>query len=74
MDMVTVLNKTNKSKCNDCGMFYGDGDWIDTILTHDQWLLIAKREEILCANCIVKRASKIGVISIKAKLMFAEDY
>lgn len=64
-----------KSNCFDCGMPYGGKDWIDTVLPNEQWKLICPENQILCANCIVKRASKIkGVIITKMKLVYADGY
>lgn len=49
---------------------------IDTVLSHHQWDMITTREEsygTLCANCIVKRASKLkGIIVAKIYLDIVE--
>ena len=65
-----------KVVCYDCGMDYGGADWIDTVLPNEQWKTIFPEENgILCANCIVKRASKLdGIIITKMILVFASDY
>jgi hypothetical protein len=58
-------------------MPYGGDDWKDTVLPTEQWLMIHPEGEggILCANCIVKRASKLpGAIILKARIVFAGDY
>ncbi len=62
-------------RCRDCGMIYGGIDWIDTVLPNEQWKMICPEGGVLCANCIVKRASKLdNVIIIKMTLVFADDY
>jgi len=61
------------TKCNDCGMLYGKDDWIDTVLSNEQWKLILPKDGILCANCIIKRASKLdNIIRADMKLEFAK--
>lgn len=61
--------------CKDCGLPYGGDDWIDTVLPPEQWLLIAPENGILCANCIVKRASKLYpyVVKCEMNLVFKSD-
>ena len=56
--------------CLDCGMPYGGQDWLDLVLPRWQWLEIHPADGgVLCANCIVKRASKIpGAVSIHATI------
>ena len=53
--------------CMDCGLPYKDFP-LDTTLPDHQWLMIHDNEGgILCANCIVKRASKLpGIIAVRA--------
>ena len=60
--------------CHDCGMKYGGEDWIDTVLTAEQWAMVfPEHDGILCANCIIKRASKFETIRAEMKLIFAKD-
>lgn len=56
------------SDCLDCGMPYGGDDWLDCVLPRWQWLEINPDDGgILCANCMVKRASKLpGVVGFHA--------
>ena len=62
------------AKCDDCGMLYGEDDWVDTVMPHFQWKIISPENGILCANCIVKRASKLENIRIlKTELIFSDD-
>ena len=63
----------NEPKCCDCGMPYGGEDWIDTVLSNEQWdLIVPEHNGILCANCIIKRASKLEkIIIVKMNLIFA---
>jgi hypothetical protein len=51
--------------CKDCGMPYGGDNWLDTVLSNKQWLLIHPDGEggILCANCIIKRAAKLNIFT-----------
>ena len=59
--------------CHDCGMKYGGDDWVDTVLTTEQWAMIfPEYNGILCANCIIKRASKLEPIRAEMKLIFAK--
>lgn len=62
-------------RCMDCGIPYGSPDWVDTTLSDDQWLrLVGSPDGILCANCIVKRASKLPeVVAMRAKIEFANE-
>lgn len=60
--------------CKDCGLKYEDFP-IDTVLTKDEWLLIHPEGEggLLCAGCIVKRASLLpGIICTLLTLDFRE--
>jgi len=69
-------------KCRDCGLSYDDFG-LDTFLPREQWLSILKPEEkeinkytnvVLCANCMVKRGSKIdGIIGTAMALQTYED-
>ena len=63
-----------KASCCDCGLPYGD--WIDTVLPNEQWeMILPEGSGLLCANCIIKKASKLdGIIIAKMKLVFANDY
>lgn len=56
------------SDCLDCGMPYGGEDWLDCLLPRWQWLEINPDDGgILCANCMVKRASKLpGAVGFHA--------
>jgi len=75
---VQAMMRGPKAFCADCGMIYGGDDWLDMSLPHDQWEMICPREGgggILCANCIVRRASKLPhVINIFVRIAFANDH
>lgn len=51
--------------CEDCGKDY-DQFGIDTVIPNAQWNLIHPEREggILCASCMVLRASKISSITV----------
>ena len=68
--------KLPKPDCADCGMEYGTDDWLDTVLTLDQWKLIGGEQAgILCANCIVKRASRLAeVVNLSCRITFRSDF
>lgn len=56
--------------CEDCELQYLKFG-IDTTLSNDQWLMIHPegQEGILCANCMVKRASRLpGIIAARMVL------
>lgn len=61
--------------CMDCGLPYASFG-IDTTLPDDQWLMINRKggfNGLLCANCMVRRASKLpGIIAARMTLEFAE--
>ena len=61
-------------KCMDCGKPYADFG-LDTTLPDEQWLRIHPDDGgVLCANCIVERASKLPhVIAIRAVIEFTEE-
>jgi hypothetical protein len=60
-----------EAKCLDCGKSYEEFG-LDVSMPDEDWKLInPKKDGLLCANCIVKRASQIeGVIVIKMQLDF----
>jgi hypothetical protein len=60
--------------CHDCGC--PDAEMpLDTVLTLKQWQLICPEDGMLCASCIVRRASKLpGIINACLRLQFVEDY
>lgn len=77
MPDLTPLEAAEKkiARCNDCGMPYGGPAWVDTVLSNEQWnLIFPEHDGLLCANCIAKRAQKLGAISIFAKINFSGDY
>lgn len=48
-----------KLRCLDCGLPYNQFG-LDMVLPDQQWQVICPEDSILCANCISKRASKLG--------------
>jgi len=69
------LKEMTGASCRDCGVAYGSENWVDTVLSDEQWALIfPEHDGILCANCIIKRASKIdGIIRADMRLICAGD-
>ena len=59
------MNKTKKIKCKDCGLSYSKMG-LDLVLPDQQWKVISPENEILCANCICKRAKKLSGIAVLA--------
>ncbi len=60
-------------KCEDCGLLYTKFG-LDTTLPDEQWRLIHPEREggILCANCMVQRASEIaGIVAARMVFEFA---
>jgi hypothetical protein len=55
----------NPLECQDCGILYSDMG-LDLVLPDQQWKIICPEGGILCANCICKRASKLGGTSLLA--------
>jgi len=52
--------------CDSCGE-PDEGMPVDITLPNHQWSAIKGDDELLCANCIVKRASKLpGIIAVRA--------
>ncbi len=69
-----IAKRAANQHCADCGKPYGGRFWVDTVLTPEQWGLIAKGDEILCANCIVLRAKILpGFQVMHARLVFVTD-
>ncbi len=55
-------------KCEDCGLPYTMFG-LDMTLPNAQWERVANESKLLCANCILIRASKIpGVIAARMVL------
>ena len=55
-------------KCADCGMPYSEMG-VDLVLPDQQWKVISPTGDegaILCANCICKRARKVGGTCVQA--------
>lgn len=61
----------DEPRCMDCGLsYYKFG--LDSVLPHDQWKLINPNNEgLLCANCIVMRAAKLGSVVVVKMDLFA---
>ena len=54
------------AECFDCGTPYSEMG-LDMVLPDQQWKVIfPENDGILCANCICKRASKLGGTAILA--------
>jgi len=67
MDHLSEIIKYNDHgpECRDCLLPYINFD-LDTTLPDDQWREVSKGVDLLCANCIVKRASKLpGVVATR---------
>lgn len=60
--------------CIDCRMPYGGEGWLDLTIPDEQWaLIVGDAGGILCANCIVRRASKLpGAQAVRARIDFGE--
>ena len=57
-------------KCEDCGLPYQDFG-LDSTLSHEQWAMIHPKGEggLLCANCMVSRASHIdGAVAMRMQI------
>lgn len=69
-----ALENKSTPRCLDCGAVYADFP-LDTTLPDEQWRMIHGSEGgLLCASCIVKRASCLpGAIAIRARIDFADD-
>jgi len=66
---------TYEAFCMDCHKPYKLFE-LDTTLPDEQWLMIHPSDGgVLCANCIVARASKLhGAIAIRAYIDFGDNY
>lgn len=76
MTEADVIEVEHIARCEDCGLNYQDF-CLDTVLTNEQWAMIHPgiTEGMLCANCIVKRASFFDeIICAKMILQKKEDY
>lgn len=61
--------------CLDCQKPYDDFK-LDTLFSREDWLKIHPKEHgLLCANCIVKRASLLPrIVAVRARLQFADEF
>lgn len=56
--------------CMDCKRRYDDFG-LDVVLSREQWKLVHPAEQgVLCAQCIVDRAEKLGAIRIDLSIAF----
>ena len=64
------------SNCMDCGKEYRGDDWLDLTFSKADWLRIHPADGgVLCANCTIRRASKLPhVINVTGRITFADDY
>ena len=62
-------------KCMDCGLDYSEFG-VDFTFPHEEWTQINPEENgILCANCMIIRASKLpGIIAVRGYMEFANKY
>lgn len=69
-------NWVEQARCLDCGMPYNNVMKLDLVLPRVQWLEVHPGDGgVLCANCIVKRASKMpGALSVSATIVFCPVY
>jgi hypothetical protein len=76
MQQLKTAHLTAALCCMDCALDYEHDFPLDVVLTKEQWLLIHPADGgVLCANCIVKRASKLPhVINLSARITFASDF
>lgn len=66
-----IYQVESKAKCKDCGMPYNQSP-LNTTIPDEQWELInpgSCYSGILCANCMVKRASKLLDV-VAARMVF----
>lgn len=57
--------------CLDCGT---KNMPVDTVLTVKQWEIICPEDGVLCATCIVRRASKLPtVLDVCMRIIFLDD-
>lgn len=63
-----------EAECIDCGKLYRNFG-LDMTFPDEQWEMICPdRGGILCANCILERASKLpNVIAIRAQIEFSNS-
>ncbi len=62
----------SKATCHDCGLAYEHFP-LDVVLPNDQWQTICPEGGVLCAGCIVTRASRMrGVVVVRAQLEYAD--
>ena len=75
MDITSYFRINSAVKCEDCGMSYKKFP-LDLVLPDDEWLIIHPEglDGLLCANCIIKRASKVkGCTIVFANLFIKEQ-
>lgn len=49
--------------CKDCDLPYSDDGFHDFIVSHETWAKLTARDRatLLCANCMVRRAVRLGI-------------
>lgn len=56
--------EAERLSCHDCGLVYGAPGWADFVVPDDAWEQIVaagRPANILCANCMVRRAETAGI-------------
>lgn len=56
-------DEARKARCADCGLLYSKMP-LDFHVPHSQWCDIAGEDSILCANCLLIRASMIQGVTV----------
>jgi hypothetical protein len=49
--------------CADCELPYSDDGWADFVVSHETWDKLTAEDGagLLCANCMVRRATRLGI-------------
>lgn len=63
----------NASRCEDCGAGYGTEEYVECIVTADEWAALADRPDgggLLCHRCMCRRARERGlaIVAVVARV------
>jgi hypothetical protein len=49
--------------CHDCELPYSDDGWADFVVSNEVWQLLTADDgaKMLCANCMIRRAVRVGI-------------
>lgn len=73
------MSKENHCQCYDCGIQYGNDNWIEAVIPDKVWNKIKPKNcadycGILCISCIARRLSVLGYDDVPVWLCGTEPF